>query len=109
MDGGIIHDEDGIRLWPFTTMEQQLFNKIFKYNGISGSRVDTSQSNATLSIRNKNLKPLFAVKLVNLHGRCAARRPTPASVTTPFITARLVDKDKLIRLTVRKFIKVQFP
>jgi hypothetical protein len=74
-------------------MEQQLFNKVLKYYRISRSSVDTRQLNAFLCIRSKDLKPLFAVELLNLHGRCSARCPSLAPVPTPFITARLVDKD----------------
>lgn len=48
---------------------------------------------------------LFTVKLLYLYGCCSARRPTLPSVTTPLVTARLVDEDQLIRAAIREFIE----
>ena len=71
MDGGSVHHKDGFRLRPFTAVVQQLLDKILKCSGVSRSRVDLRQLNAFLRIRGENLKPLLAVELVNLHGRCS--------------------------------------
>ena len=78
-----------------------LLDETFKDSAVCESLEDTGEDNAVLCIRGQYLISLLPLESGNLYRRHTMGRPSHPSITTPFVTARLIHENKVIRTETR--------
>lgn len=101
MDRGIVHNKNRLRLWPSTTQRKELLYEILEDGTVCGSLEDVSEDNAVLCIYGQYLPSLLTLESGNLDRSHTKGRPPHPSESTPFVTARFVHENIVIRAEAR--------
>jgi len=106
MEGGIIHNKNRLWLWPFTTQRKELLYEIFKNGAVCRPLEDMCENNAILCICWQDLISLLTLEPGNLNWSHTKGRPSRPSESNPFVTARFIHKNIVIRTEIRYVIRV---
>jgi hypothetical protein len=101
MNGCIIYDENRLRFRLSTYKRKELLYEPLKNGTVCGSLVDTSENNAVLYIYGQDLISLLALESGNLDRSYTKGRPSHPSKSTPFVTARFIHENIVIRAEAR--------
>lgn len=101
MPRSVVHNDDGFWLWIPTAVMQQLSYKVLKQITVCWSLVYSPQHDAILCVCWKDVLSFPSTKFRRLYWGRPFWRPPLTLVSRPPVTARLVNKDKLMRLILR--------
>lgn len=87
MERRVVHNQDGLWLWPSTAMIEKLFDEVLEHASISRSLEDSRLLDTILAIRKENLVPLAPLETGTLDSCHPTGRPAYPPETSPLVTA----------------------
>lgn len=109
MDGGIVHNQNRIRLTlrPTSTMMKKLLDEVFIHIAVCGTLEHSREQYTLLCVSWQDLVSIPTVKASDLHRSHTKRRPTGSSKADSLIASGFVYVDKMVRSKFGEAVEIE--